>query len=55
MTDPTPRSEAGPGAADLITVLRPQLRIARLTAKESGLAAGRAYLHAIQLQNPQQH
>ncbi|MDA1107106.1 MAG: tetratricopeptide repeat protein [Proteobacteria bacterium] len=31
-----------------------QLRIARLTAKESGLAAGRAYLHAIPLQNPQQ-
>lgn len=31
-----------------------QLRIARLTAKESGLAAGRAYLHAIQLQNPLQ-
>ncbi len=31
-----------------------QLRIARLTAKESGLAAGRAYLHAIKPQNPQQ-
>lgn len=31
-----------------------QLRIARLTAKESGLAAGRAYLQAIQLQNPLQ-
>lgn len=33
-----------------------QLRIAQLTAKESGLAAGRAYLHTIKAkaQNPQQ-
>ena len=31
-----------------------QLRIARLIAKDSGLTAGRAYLHTITVQNPQQ-
>lgn len=30
------------------------LRIARLTAKERGLSAGRDYLHALEVQNPQQ-
>lgn len=30
------------------------LRVARLTAKERGLSAGRDYLHALEVQNPQQ-